>query len=253
MNQTGVRDTGSRRQASRNGELRSTEVDTGRSSHQWRHSPHSTGAPPTRVGVAALRLPAVSDLPAVFEHAVAGLRGTRQRPEILLEEIAAPQRLAPHAFAMSATVLRDGEEAATGRLVLLYDPEGQAAWRGTLRVVTYVSAELDAEMTGDPMLPAVGWSWLMDALESQGARYTAAGGTVTQTMSTRFGELADEREGPVETADVELRASWTPLDPDGGAHSVVDLGPHLDAWCTLLSSSAGLPPPGVTLLAAPVR
>src|SRR6266508_1645362 len=81
-----------------------------------------------------------------------------------------------------------------------------------------------------------GWSWLVDALESHGAEHTAIGGTVTQTLSTRFGELA----GPPASADVEIRASWTPL---GG-----DLTAHLHAWCALLASTAGLPPPGVTAL-----
>jgi hypothetical protein len=176
--------------------------------------------------------------PENFARAVASLRGVRPRPEILLEEVPAPQRLAPFSFALSAAVLREHDEVATGRLVLLHDPAGQDAWSGTLRVVTYVTAELEPEMAGDPMLAAVGWSWLLDALASSGARYTAAGGTVTQVSSVRFGDLA----GPPDNADVELRASWTALDDN--------LGAHLSAWCTLLASTAGLPPPGVTLLAS---
>ena len=57
---------------------------------------------------------------------------------------------------------------------------GHAAWEGTLRLVTYVTAELDAEMAGDPFLPEVGWSWLTDALDHNGAHYKAAAGTVTR-------------------------------------------------------------------------
>lgn len=174
--------------------------------------------------------------PEEFTRAVRALRGARPRPEITLEELSPPQRLAPYAYAMSGTVLRHGEEAATGRLVLLYDPAGHEAWDGTLRLVTYVTAELEPELAIDPLLPAVGWSWLVDALEAHGAHYTAAGGTVTQTLSTRFGDLA----GPPTAADVEIRASWTPLDDD--------ITPHLRAWCELLASTAGLPPPGVTVL-----
>lgn len=177
--------------------------------------------------------------PEIFARAVDGLRAVRPREEILLEEIRPPQRLAPYSFAMSAGVrrsVRDDTEIATGRLILLHDPAGQEAWAGLLRIVTFVSAELDADMTGDPMLPAVGWSWLTDALADEGASYTAAGGTVTQTSSTRFGDLA----GPSDTADIELRASWTPLDES--------LDAHLRAWCTLLASTAGLPPPGVITL-----
>ena len=174
--------------------------------------------------------------PEAFTRAVAGLRAAAPRPEILLEEIAAPQRLAPYGFALSATVLRAGDEVATGRLILLHDPAGHEAWRGNLRLVTLVTAELEADMAGDPLLPAVAWTWLTDALEQHGAAYTAIGGTITQTTSTRFGELA----GPPPTADLEVRASWTPTSTDTAA--------HLLGWCAMLASTAGLPPPGVTSL-----
>ncbi|WP_213450903.1 DUF3000 domain-containing protein [Rhizomonospora bruguierae] len=173
-------------------------------------------------------------LPETFTRAVAGLRAVRPRAEIMLEEIPAPQRLAPYAHALSATVLRGGDEVATGRLILLHDPAGHEAWAGTLRLVTYVTAELEPELATDALLPAVGWSWLVDALDTQDAPYRAIAGTVTQTLSTRFGELA----GPVAGADIEIRASWTPTTDD--------LAPHLGAWCVLLASTAGLPPPGVT-------
>jgi hypothetical protein len=158
------------------------------------------------------------------------------RPEILLEDLPAPQRLAPYSHALGGIVSRDGEEVATGRLVLLHDPAGHEAWGGTLRLVTYVTAELEPELAADPLLPAVGWSWLTDALAAYEAQYTAIGGTVTQTTSTRFGELA----GPPSTADLEIRASWTPTSDD--------LGAHLHGWCAMLASTAGLPPPGVTAL-----
>ncbi|PZF79042.1 DUF3000 family protein, partial [Jiangella anatolica] len=95
-------------------------------------------------------------LPETFARAVAGLRSAAPRPEILLEEVGAPQRLAPYAFALSATVLRDGDEVATGRLILLHDPAGHEAWRGTLRLVTYVTAELEVDLAADPLLPGVG-------------------------------------------------------------------------------------------------
>jgi hypothetical protein len=88
----------------------------------------------------------------------------------------------------------------------------------------------------DEMLPAVGWSWLIDALGERGAAYRAAGGTVTQTTSTRFGDLA----GPQTAVALELRASWTADTPD--------MGPHLRAFVDLLCLAGGLPPEGVTLL-----
>jgi len=174
--------------------------------------------------------------PPSFTRAVDELRAVTPRVEITLEEVPAPQRLAPFAYAMSGTVLRHGDEVATGRLILLHDPAGHEAWDGTMRLVTYVTAEVEPELAADPLLPGVGWSWLTDALDANEARFTAIGGTVTQTLSTRFGELA----GPPTAADIEIRASWTPLDDD--------LSAHVEAWCALLASTAGLPPPGVTAL-----
>ena len=175
-------------------------------------------------------------VPEAFTRAVDGLRAVRPRQEILLKEIPPPKRLAPYAFAQSAAVVRGADEVATGRLILLHDPAGHRAWNGTMRLVTYVTAEVEPEMAADPLLPGVGWSWLTDALAGHGAEYTAIAGTVTQTMSTRFGDLA----GAPPAADLEIRASWTPLDDD--------LSPHLWAWCALLGSTAGLPPPGVAPL-----
>src|SRR5215212_5989475 len=91
--------------------------------------------------------------PQAFTRAVAGLRDTRVRDEILLEEIGAPRKLAPYAFALSAAVLRDGrrdgDEVATGRLILLHDPAGHEAWDGTTRLVTYITAELEPELASD--------------------------------------------------------------------------------------------------------
>ncbi|BCJ42247.1 DUF3000 domain-containing protein [Actinoplanes ianthinogenes] len=177
-----------------------------------------------------------SAVPEPFTHAVAGLRADSPRPEILLEEIAAPQKLAPYSFALSATVLRSGDEVASGRLILLHDPAGHDAWRGDLRLVTLVTAELEPDLATDPLLPAVAWTWLTDGLDQHAAAYTAIGGTVTQTASTRFGELS----GPQPTADLEVRASWTPTSDDFAA--------HLHGWCAMLASTAGLPPPGVSSL-----
>lgn len=174
--------------------------------------------------------------PAEFAAAVRSLTTTRTRSEVRVEEVRPPQKLAPWTYALALTVVVGDDEPATGRLVLLHDPAGYEAWEGTLRLVGYLSAELDAEMAGDPLLPEVGWSWLLDALEAAGADHLAAGGTVTQTSSTRFGDLA----GPRRTSDLELRASWTPVGHD--------VSPHLRAFADLLCTAAGLPPAGVTAL-----
>lgn len=152
-----------------------------------------------------------------------------------LESVRAPQRLAPWAYALGCEATGPADVLASGRLVLLHDPEGHEGWKGVFRLVVYVRAELDRELASDPFLPAVGWSWLTDALETSGASWTALGGTVTETSSARFGEIS----GPVRTDDLELRASWTPTD--------ANLRPHGEAFLQLMSSVAGLPPVGVTL------
>jgi hypothetical protein len=138
-------------------------------------------------------------------------------------------------------VTRGGEQVASGRFVVLHDPAGQDGWRGDTRIVAFVSADVEPEMAADPALAAVGWSWLTESLATRGARHTAEGGTVTRTVSCRFGSMQD----PAEESEVEIRASWTALPgPDG----VLDLGEHLRAWCDLLCATAGLPPPGVAAL-----
>ena len=37
-------------------------------------------------------------------------------------------------------------------------------WNGDLRLVTLLTAELESDLAGDPLLPAVAWTWLADAL-----------------------------------------------------------------------------------------
>ena len=177
--------------------------------------------------VAVRRMP--DETPEEFLGAIERLRSARLRPEVVLEEVPAPQRIAPHAVAVSADVVLDDEELATGRFVLLYDPAGQDAWEGTFRAVTFVRAALESELGSDPMLGQVGWTWLQESLESVGATYGAAGGTVTRVVSESFGALGDRPA----TVEIEVRASWTPHD---------DVALHLQAWAGLLCTVAGIPP-----------
>ena len=178
--------------------------------------------------------------PAAFRAALAALDGVRARPEILLEHIPAPQRLAPWAHAIGALVTEpDGDEdveIASARFIVLFDPDGHEAWNGTIRCVGYLSAETDEQLVDDAMFSEVAWSWLTDALTEAGAAHHNVGGTVTRTASTRFGDLA----GPEHSVDVEMRASWTAED--------TALDHHLLAWLQVLGNAAGLPPPGVHLL-----
>ncbi|MFD6053099.1 DUF3000 domain-containing protein [Agromyces sp. NPDC060279] len=179
--------------------------------------------------------------PHEFEVALESIRAASPRSELRVSEIPAPAALAPYATALSADVLPSrhaDSELGTGRFVLLYDPSEPEQWGGRFRVVCFAQAPLETDIGLDPFLADVAWSWLVDALDARGANYVAASGTATKILSTGFGELAQQGDG----AQIELRASWTPLDPRIDA--------HVEGWGELLCMLAGLPPrsEGVTTL-----
>lgn len=161
------------------------------------------------------------------------------RSEITIAECAAPSRLAPHAFAMTAdisTLVRDevdgdyDDEVATGKCIVLHDPSQPEAWQGEFRVVTYIRARIESELATDVLLDEVIWSWLEEALSEHDAKLTNLSGTVTRTLSKSFGALA----GREDENDVEVRASWTP--------SHADMTNHIQAWLEALARCAGLDP-----------
>lgn len=173
--------------------------------------------------------------PPEFLRALRSLRGVTLRPEISLDEVPGPARIAPYSAALNAEVRTarhdpDADELASGRFVILHDPAGQEAWDGSFRLVTLVRATMESEVGQDPMLAEVAWSWFAEALATADVDVRAAGGTVTRVLSQSFGAL-DERP---ELCELELRASWTAADED--------LAPHLRAWGQLLCTVAGLPP-----------
>lgn len=175
---------------------------------------------------------------AAFEQLIDQLRSVDTRSEIILEEVPAPQKLAKFAFAFSADVSNgltgDAEDGVgSGRFVLLHEPGGQETWESDFRCVTFMSADVEPDMQEDPMLPEVGWSWFLDSLADTGCNYTSPSGTVTRVTSSSFGKLT----GRSNDAEIEIRASWSPLikSPD-------EMFAHVNAWCNLLATVAGLPP-----------
>jgi hypothetical protein len=168
-------------------------------------------------------------IPEEFRTAVERMHAARLRPEVSSEEMPAPQRIASFASAMSADVRVDGQDVGTGRIVLLHEPAGNDAWAGTFRCVAYVRAEIDPEMANDPLLTEVGWSWLTEALDAHRADHAAPSGTVTKVSSESFGTMSGEEP----TAQLEIRASWTPVG---------DVAAHVEAWGELLCTACGLPP-----------
>ena len=215
----------------------------------------------------------VPESEAVFAAAAAAFLAGREvqvQRDFVFEDVPAPKRLAPYATAIAAAVRRDDADVAWGRLVLLYDPDGQEGWGGAFRLVAYIRAEVDPEMAADPLLGQVGWSWLSEALDAHVPGYAVPSGTVTRVITEGFGGKQDE----VPLTGFELRASWSPVGPAGpgkvkgaagtakgrkgrssgastGDLDALDLQAHIAAWCDCLSAAAGLEPPGTRALRPP--
>ncbi len=182
---------------------------------------------------------------AVFDGLIASIERAVLRDELQVTTIPAPGGLAPFAHALAADVNparhADDSDLGTGRVVVLYDPDSPEGWGGVVRVVCFAQAPLETEIGLDPFVTDVAWSWLVDALATRGARYTAASGTATKVLSTGYGELAAQGSG----AQIELRASWTPLD--------LNLAPHIEGWAELLCMVAGYPPAADGVAVLPPR
>lgn len=167
-----------------------------------------------------------------FAVAEEQLRGVSFRSDFAVREIPSPQGIAPFSLALAGDVrpTAEGESPyGTGRFILLHDPAEPEAWGGAWRIIAFAQAPLEPEIGTDPFLADVTWSWLVDALETRGARYHSPSGTATKILSKGFGSLEAEGDG----AQIELRASWSPDGP-------VDA--HLQAWAELVCMLAGLPP-----------
>lgn len=166
-----------------------------------------------------------------FERAVGLIRACTARAEFVLEETPAPQRLAPHALAITAEMADLDDDTASGRFVLLHDPDGIDEWEGTFRAVVFIRANVEPELVDDPLIMEVVWSWLVEAMHGLEARQI--GGTVTKSSGDSFGTMTGKRP----QGTIELRASWTPTgSPEP------DLGAHFGVWLETLATAAGLTP-----------
>ncbi|MBR94817.1 MAG: enoyl-CoA hydratase [Micrococcales bacterium] len=171
-----------------------------------------------------------------FETRVQALLDVPIRPEFSIEQAPSPQRLAPHAFTLTADAVTDGSsasvgthvESASGRFVVLHDPDGVDEWEANDRIVIFARCDVEPELLADPLIHEVAWSWVTEALDNH--EVAQLGGTVTVSSGTSFGSMA-ERPGD---GLVEIRASWTPLEDD--------LTVHLSLWIEILATLAGLPP-----------
>lgn len=176
-----------------------------------------------------------SEAPPAFRDALTSLGRAQTRADVALAEAPAPSRIAPFAVAVNGEVTAPDTEGS-GRFVVLHDPDGNDAWEGEFRIVALVKAVVTPEAGNDEIWADVAWSWLEDALAD--VPHRARGGTVTKVLNRSYGELAERPDD----VHVELRVSWTPLDPN--------MEPHVQAWTELLAACAGVPPlpEGVTML-----
>ena len=181
------------------------------------------------------------EAPAEFLTALESLKGHVFRSELHVSQIPPPAKIAPWAVALQAEIndsasLDPDSYRGNARFVLLYDPEGQPAWDGTIRIVAYANAPVESDMGGDPLLGEVSWTWLAESLEARGAEYHNLTGTVTRNYNETFTgmHMTDS------TIDLEVRASWSP--------DYADVSAHLDAWADFAASVCGLGPDGVAAL-----
>ena len=114
---------------------------------------------------------------------------------------------------------------------MLHDPEGQEAWEGEFRAVTFVRSAIEDDLQSDPLLTDVAWSWVSESLESANANFAATSGTVTRVSSASYGQLSEKEQ----SSEIEIRASWTPTSAD----SLID---HIHGWIKLIETVSGLTP-----------
>lgn len=185
---------------------------------------------------------APQDSPAEFLLALEALRHAVIRDELDVEQIPAPPTIASFAITFKANVKQSlsGVEgdAGTGRFVMLWEPEPQEAWASRFRIIVFAKSPLETNIGADEQISDVVWAWLSEALANRQANYDAIAGTATRIMSTGYGSLSAQHDH----AELELRASWSPLD--------TDVASSFEAWLDLICIMSGFPnmPAGVTKL-----
>lgn len=168
-----------------------------------------------------------------FRLAVDSLASATLRNELAIEQITAPGKLATHAVAFAANVDAKVADVAsdlgTGRFVLLWDTKEQDTWQSRFRVICFAKSPLETNIGADEQISDVAWAWLTEALQNRNANHTSAAGTATRVISSGYGSLS----GQSDHAELELRASWSPVDTDAKN--------HFEAWQDLVCIMSGFP------------
>lgn len=180
--------------------------------------------------------------PAEFMLAMSSLKNAATRDELIIEQIAAPGRLAKFEIAFSAqvdaTAAGVSSDLGTGRFILLWDEQEPEPWQSKFRVITFSKSPLETNIGADELISDVAWAWLTESLENRNASYIAEAGTATRIISSGYGALSNQSDH----AELEIRASWSPTNTNAAA--------HLEAWQDLVCIMSGLPnlPAGVSSL-----
>jgi hypothetical protein len=169
---------------------------------------------------------------SAFENALTQIREAILRPELSVNQIPAPGKLAKEAVAFAADVsgehLTEHADAGTGRLVLLHELKPQEQWGGEFRIIAFAKSPLETHIGADEEISEVAWAWLMEALLNRGAEFSHEAGTTTRIISSGFGSLA----GQSDHAELEMRASWSPTG---------NFAAHVEAWQDLICMMSGYP------------
>ncbi|MSZ10205.1 MAG: DUF3000 family protein [Actinobacteria bacterium] len=174
--------------------------------------------------------------------AMSSLKNAATRDELIIEQIAAPGRLAKFEIAFSAqvdaTAAGVSSDLGTGRFILLWDEQEPEPWQSKFRVITFAKSPLETNIGADELISDVAWAWLTESLENRNAAYIAEAGTATRIISSGYGALSNQSDH----AELEIRASWSPTNTNAAA--------HLEAWQDLVCIMSGLPnlPAGVSSL-----
>ncbi|MFM1779178.1 MAG: hypothetical protein RIS51_323 [Actinomycetota bacterium] len=174
------------------------------------------------------------DLSGIGEPFASMLRPLTQitlRDEITVTQIPSPKGIAPEALAIAAEINHEiRSDHGVSRLVICRDPEEPEGWNSAYRIIGYAKSPVEVHMAKDELMSEMPWEWLKDSLSSKGAKFASEAGTTTTILSTGHGSLVAQPQH----AEIEIRASWAPMDSD--------LIPHVEAWLELLGLISGLPP-----------
>ncbi len=182
----------------------------------------------------------MSTEPGYFDALVESVLSASWPHGLDVQRIDAPQGLAPNAIAFSGDVTAGAgrHDKGTGRLIFLDDPTEPEGWGGRTRAILFAQSPIEPQLGGNEELAIVAWSWLTDSLTESGAGYSHPAATVTRVVSQGFGELAQQGRG----SQLEVRASWSPVDSD--------VRPHAEAWARFVLHVSGfdVQPDGVDSL-----